>query len=82
MVPEMVRTEPDPRRISPQLDPGLPQLGGRQPQVVVGGEVDDLFAVELRLRGAGRFEHAQALVGAFRPPLFNVGREDRKEGRP
>jgi len=45
---------------------------GSQPQVVVGGEVDDLFAVELRLRGACRFEHAQALEGAFRAPLIEL----------
>ena len=56
-----------------RLDGGFPQLGmGGQPQVVIGGEVDDLFAVEARFRGALRFQDAQALIGAFRAPLFEL----------
>ncbi len=39
-----------------------------QPQVIVGGQVDDLFAVEARFRRARRFQDAQPLVGARLPP--------------
>ena len=44
----------------------------RQPEVVVGGEVDHLFAVEARFRRALRFQDAQPLVGALGAPLFQL----------
>ncbi len=64
MVPAMVRTAPEP--YAPFLDRlqgARAELGvSGQPQVVVGGKVDDLVAVEA---GDGKllgFEHAQLLV--------------------
>ena len=55
------------------LDGRFPQLGmGRQAEVIVGCEVDHLFAVKARLRGALRFQDAQALVGALAMQLFEL----------
>ena len=55
------------------FDGGFAQLGmGGESEVVVGGEVDHLLAVEARFGGALRFQDAQALVGAFRAPLFEL----------
>ena len=52
-----------------------------QPQVIVGGEVDDVLAIEARFSGAFRFQHAQALVTAFAFPLFNLIVEVRQRIR-
>jgi len=44
----------------------------RQPQVVVGGEVDDLFAVELRTPRRWPIRARAGAGSAFRPPLFKL----------
>ena len=74
MVPEIVRTAPEPDAIFPhRLDRGFAQLGmSGQAQVVVGREVDDLLAVEARFGGALRFQNAQALVSALGLPLLDL----------
>jgi hypothetical protein len=52
---------------------GFAQLGMRgEPEVVVGGEVDDVLAIETRFGGALRFQDAQALVGALGAPGFQL----------
>ena len=49
------------------------ELGmGGESEVVVGREVDHLLAIELRFGRAGRFQDAQAIVGALRAPLFQL----------
>ena len=74
MVPEIVRPHRSQSR--------LPQLGmGSQPEVIVGGEIDDLLAVETRDGRAFRFEHAQPLIGAFLAPLFELVAEKRERIR-
>ena len=74
MVPEMVRTAPEPapyfRAASMAASQQLGMSG--QAEIVVGGEVDDLLAVEARFGGARRFEDAQALVDAFGFPLVEL----------
>jgi hypothetical protein len=73
MVPEMVRTAPDPTPYSGGRECGLAEFRmGRQTEVIVGGEVDHLFAVEARLGSALRLEDAEALVSAFGAPLFEL----------
>ena len=47
-------------------------------EVIVGRQVDDLLAVEAGFRRAGGFENAQALVGAFALPLFELVVEVRE----
>ena len=70
MVPEMVRTAPDPApyflvAVHRRFD----QLGMiRQPQIIVAGQVDHLAAIEARDRFARRFQHAQPLVSAGLAP--------------
>ena len=67
MVPAMVRTAPEPTPyFFGRFQRGFAQLGMRgQPQVVVGGEVDDLLAVEGADRGLLVVEHAQLEVRAL-----------------
>ena len=74
IVPEIVRTAPAPdAEFADRLQRCLAQFGMRgQPQVVVGGQVDHLFAVEARFRRARRFQNAQPLVGALGAPLFQL----------
>ena len=55
------------------LDGGFAEFGVRgKAEVVVGSEVDDLFAIEAGLVGAFRFEDAEALVDAFGFPLVDL----------
>ena len=55
------------------FDGRLPQLRmGGQPEVVIGGQVDDILAVKARFRRALRFQHPQPLVRAFPLPLFQL----------
>ena len=72
MVPEMVRTAPDPApNLLRRLHLRLNQLGMiGQPEIVVAGQIDHLAAVEARYRLARRFENAQALVRARFAPGF------------
>ena len=81
IVPEMVRTAPEPTPyFFTGFDGRLAQLGMRgQPQVIVGGQVDDLPAVEARFRGALRFQDAQPLVGALVAPLLQLIVKDTRE---
>ncbi len=67
MVPAMVRTAPEPTPIfARSFERGLAQLGMRgQAKIIVGGEIDDFFAVEGADRGLLVFEHAQLEVRAL-----------------
>ncbi len=63
------------------VDGRFAQFGvGGQAQVIVGGEVDYLFAVETGLGRAFRFQDVQALEGAFPAPglelIVQVGERD------
>ena len=51
-----------------------------QAEIVVGREVDDVFAVEARFGGALRFQDAQALVGALCAPVFELVVQVMPEG--
>ena len=83
MVPAMVRTAPEPtpyffvasRR-------GFAQLGvRRQPEVVVGREVDDLLAVEGAHRPLLILQHTQLEVRAFLLQVVElVGEEGERVG--
>ena len=55
------------------FDGGFDEFGvGGESEIVVGGEVDDFFAVEAGFGGAGAFEDAEALVGAGAFPVFEL----------
>src|SRR5215469_7592127 len=50
----------------------------RQSEIVVRRQVDDFAAVEPGFGGAGRFQHAQALVGARLPPGLQLRAQVRQ----
>ncbi len=79
MVPAMVRTAPEPTPyFLRRVQRGFAQLGmGGQPKVVVGGQVDDLLAVESADRRLLVVEHAQLEIGAL---LLEVVELIGKEG--
>ena len=74
MVPEMVRTAPDPAPILPgRIHLRLNQFGMiGQPEIIVACQIDYLAAIEARYRFARRFEHAQTLVRARFAPGFEL----------
>ena len=74
MVPEMVRTAPEPAPYFFAASTcGFHQLGMiGEPEIIVGGEIDHFASIEAGRGLASRFQHAQALIGAGFAPAIEL----------